>query len=289
VYVLFSVIVPVYQQWNLAPALVACLEAQTLPAEEFEVLLVDNGSPDFAPPPSLPANFRVLRCMTPGSYAARNEGARNAGGTWFAFTDGDCRPAPDWLANLKQAISDISDDRTLLAGAVEIVPSSARPNPYEIYDIVGGIPQARYVGRGYGATANLAVSRQTFEAVAGFDARRLSGGDAEFCRRAGARGHPIAYVPTAVVDHPARSTWHELATKARRVKGGQLMFGPLKRRIMWAAATFVSPLRNGVHLMAATRRPLRYRMIAVVVMLGLWGVEIGEIVRLGLGGKPVRT
>lgn len=285
---LLSVIVPVYQQWHLVPALIECLERQTLPASSFEVLLVDNGSTDFNPPSELPANTRVLRCPTPGSYAARNEGARNARGAWFVFTDGDCRPRTDWLSNLQSAIAGLSDNRTLLAGAVEIVPSSARPNPYEIYDMVGGIPQSRYVGRGYGATANLAVSRRTFEAVGGFDATRFSGGDAEFCRRAGAAGHAIAYVANAGVDHPARSTWRELATKARRVKGGQLSSGPRKRRLLWAAATFVGPLRNGYYLVVANRQPTRYKLVALAVMMRLWLVELGEVLRLGLGGGPER-
>lgn len=285
---LFSVIVPVYQQWNLVPALLAGLEAQSLPAEEFEVLLVDNGSPDFSPPDHLPQNARILRCTTPGSYAARNEGARHAKGTWLAFTDGDCRPASEWLAALKRAIGQCADDRSLLAGAIEMVPDSARPNPYEIYDMVGGIPQARYVGRGYGATANLTFSRRTFESVGGFDATRLSGGDAEFCRRAGSRGHPIIYVPSARVDHPARSTWQELATKARRVKGGQLLFGSPRRRLLWAAVTVVAPLRNGIMLLSNTRQPPRHRAIALGVMLRLWLVELGEVLRLGLGGKPER-
>ena len=68
----FSVLVPVYEQWDLVPKLLACLAAQTFPQDRFEVILADNGSPNFAPPAALPVNVRIVSCPQPGSYAARN-------------------------------------------------------------------------------------------------------------------------------------------------------------------------------------------------------------------------
>ena len=56
--------------------------------------------------------------------------------------------------------------------------------------------------------------------------RRFSGGDAAFCRRAGAAGHAITLVPDAVVSHPCRTGWDGIATKARRTKGGQIRGRP---------------------------------------------------------------
>ena len=109
--------------------------------------------------------------------------------------------------------------------------------------MIRGIPQARYVRHGYAATANLVVPAAVFRALGGFDARRFSGGDAEFCRRAGAAGHPIRLVPEAVVLHPARSRWDELAAKTRRVTGGQVGAGPPRRRLVWFLRTLTPPLR----------------------------------------------
>ena len=71
------------------------------------------------------------------------------------------------------------------------------------YELVRGIPQARYVARGYAATANLAVPADLFRRLGGFDAARRSGGDAGFFRRAGRAGHPVTLVPDAVVPTPA--------------------------------------------------------------------------------------
>lgn len=275
----FSVVIPVYEHWHLVPGLLERLDRQTFSQQGFEVILVDNASRNFSPPPDLPDNVHVVRCDIPGSYAARNDGARRARGEWLAFTDADCLPASTWLAELNEAAARLGKD-TLIAGPVEIVAISARPGAFEIYDMVKGIPQERYVSRGYAATANLALSKTLFDRLGGFDGSRFSGGDAEFCRRAGAAGYPVVLASDAHVEHPARATWQEIATKARRVKGGQLAAGSRRRRLIWLVRTMFSPFIEGWRFLRSTRHALRDRLIAVVVQTGLWPVEVAEAVRL---------
>jgi cellulose synthase/poly-beta-1,6-N-acetylglucosamine synthase-like glycosyltransferase len=284
-----SVIVPVYKQWNLVPALLAALIAQDLPASRFEILIVNNDAPAPPPPLELPANARVLPCAAPGSYAARNTGAAEARGDWLVFTDADCRPLPSWLAALTGAAGDAAtgDAATgLRTGPVEMVLPPT-PTAFAIYDFVRGIPQARYVARGYATTANLAVPARLFRTIGGFDARRRSGGDAEFCRRAGAAGYGLVLVSGAVTTHPCRTSWEELAIKARRIKGGQIRAGPARRRLAWTLRSLCPPVRDVGHSLASPY-PLRYRLIALGVRLRVWGVELAEVARLLSGGAPER-
>ena len=278
----FSVLVPVYEQWDLVPALLARLAGQSLPQDAFEVILADNGSPNFAPPAALPANTRIVRCPRPGSYAARNEAANAATGQWYAFTDADCLPEPGWLAALAAAAG--GGDQTILVGTVDVRAAGEPPNAYEIYDMLRSIPQERYVRRGYGATANLAVPAALFRAAGGFDPTRLSGGDAEFCRRAAAHGAQVRFVPAARVSHPARSTWAAVATKSRRVLGGQVTAGSAPRRAAFLLRALASPLLPTWRFLGAPY-PLRMRLTAIGVQLRLWGVEIAEAARL-LRGHP---
>jgi glycosyltransferase involved in cell wall biosynthesis len=280
----FSVIVPVHRDWDRIPGLLATLAAQRPPAPRFEILIVNNDAPAAPPPLDLPANARILPCATPGSYAARNAGAAAARGDWLVFTDADCRPEPDWLAALARAASETPG--TLLAGPVRMT-ATARPGAWETYDLLRGIPQARYVSRGYAATANLAAPAGMFRILGGFDPGRRSGGDAEFCRRAGRAGHRLRLVPDAVVAHPARASWAELALKARRMKGGQIAAGPLPRRVAWILATLAPPVRD-IRLLLAAPHPWRSRIVAATIRLRLWTVELAEIVRLLAGGAPER-
>lgn len=284
---IFSVIVPVYGHWHLVPVLLEKLRGQTFGRDGFEVILVDNASPEFDPPPGLPPNARILGCDEPGSYAARNHGARAAIGEWLVFTDADCMPSAHWLAELHEAAV-LRGQGVLMAGPVEIVSDSGRPGIFEIYDLVKGIPQERYAGRGYAATANLAVPKPVFDRLNGFDGSRFSGGDADFCRRAAAAGFPLVYVAGASVDHASRTTWSEIATKARRVKGGQLSAGPMSSRWLWLLRTLVPPGRGIWNFLRARQHPLRYRLSACLVLLGIWLVELAEAAKLVAGARPER-
>ncbi|TNC73803.1 glycosyltransferase family 2 protein [Rubellimicrobium roseum] len=269
-----SVIVPVYADWDRVPLLLGALAAQTW--TDFELLLVDNGPEPWPGPLRSPVQrTRLVHCPQKGSYAARNAGAAEARGEVLAFTDSDCLPSPGWLAGLMAARRDVPE---LLAGPVEIRPGP-RPNPWEIFDTVRGIPQKSFIRHGYAATANLSLPRGVFAALGGFDATRLSGGDAEFCRRARTQGHPLRYVPDAVVDHPARASRQELVTKARRIKGGQVAAGPLRRRVFWTVRSLCPPLRE-IAAYVVSSHPLGWRLTASAVRLRLWGVEIEELVRL---------
>lgn len=284
-----SVIVPVFRHWELVPGLLAALAAQDMAAAAFEIVLVDN-DPGTAPPPlALPSNARLLPCPEPGSYAARNAGAAIARGETLVFTDADCRPLPGWLAALAEAAE--ATPALLLAGPVAMEPAPAtadgRINPYAAYDRIRGIPQALYVAHGYGATANLAVPRAVFAALGGFDAGRFSGGDAAFCRRAGRAGHGIRLVEAAVVRHPVRDSWAALATKARRVKGGQITAGTARSRATWLLRSLTPPLRATMRFLRA-EAPWPERRAAVGVLYRLWGAELAEITRLLAGGRPER-
>ena len=75
-----------------------------LATDSFEVIVVDDGSP--SPPDAVVQRFRdrldisLLTAVHGGPAAARNHGAQRAAGEFLAFTDDDCRPAPDWLQAL---------------------------------------------------------------------------------------------------------------------------------------------------------------------------------------------
>jgi glycosyltransferase involved in cell wall biosynthesis len=280
----FSVIVPVYRQWGLAPGLLAALAAQRPARPDVEIVLVDNAPEDGPPPLAPPPNGRIVACAAPGSYAARNAGIAAARGRLLAFTDADCRPDPGWLAALDAAAV---DDRTLVAGPVRLEAAGEPPNAWEAYEILRGIPQERYVALGYAATANLMVPAAVFAAIGGFDAARRSGGDAAFCRRAGRLGYPVTLAPRAVVAHPARSDWAALALKARRVKGGQIAGGSAASRATWFVRTLTPPLRALARFLRADA-PWPVRRAAIGVLFRLWGVELVETARLLAGGAPER-
>ena len=283
-----SVIIPVYHGWDDLAGLLAALAAQTF--QDFEVLIADNEPepyPDTALqaliPPGLQGRVTHIHCARPGSYAARNAAAARARGARLVFTDADCQPLPGWLAAL--AVVGARMPTALLAGPIRMI-TGPDPGIWEIYDALRGIPQARYVAHGYATTANLSVEKAMFETLSGFDPRRLSGGDAEFCRRARRAGAALHLVPDAVTQHPARSSRAECVTKVRRIKGGQLTAGSPRQRLIWAIRSLTPPFREMLAYLRSTDFPIRWRLIACAARLRLWLSELAEMGRILILRRP---
>jgi glycosyltransferase involved in cell wall biosynthesis len=93
---LFSIVVPTYgRPGYLGECLLSILQ-QTV--EDFEVIVVDDASPEPVELPVEDARVRLLRRDTNGGpAAARNTGMAAAGGTYLAFCDDDDLFAPQRL------------------------------------------------------------------------------------------------------------------------------------------------------------------------------------------------
>ena len=102
---MISVIVPVYNVEKYLRHCVDSILAQTY--SDFELLLVDDGSPDGCPQicdeyAALDPRVRVIHKPNGGLISARNEGIRAARGDYICIVDGD-----DWaLENMLQFVSD---------------------------------------------------------------------------------------------------------------------------------------------------------------------------------------
>ncbi|WP_165310942.1 glycosyltransferase family 2 protein [Microbacterium protaetiae] len=98
-----SVIVPTYRSTAHLDELVASLDRQSMPQDDFEVLLIDDGSPDdtyarLAQFAKTRPNYRVFR-LPPSGWPSRprNHGIDQARGQYTVFIDHDDRLFPDAL------------------------------------------------------------------------------------------------------------------------------------------------------------------------------------------------
>lgn len=101
-----SVIVPVYRVEKYLPACIDSILNQTF--TDFELILVDDGSPDRCPEicdetAKRDARVRVIHQANAGLSAARNAGIEAAHGAWLSFVDSDDYIAPDFLETLHDA------------------------------------------------------------------------------------------------------------------------------------------------------------------------------------------
>lgn len=210
---LVSIIVPIYNEKGRIGELVESIRNQEYPGE-FELIIVDNGSTDGTKGTLEELGVDYLAEPKAGSYAARNRGVTEAEGDIFAFTDGDCRPDPDWI--YQAVLHLLEGDADMVAGDVRMVPDGSW-GLWERYDAAVYLQQRYDVKNGQAATANLVVKKRVFEEMSPFP-EVMSGGDFSWTKRATSSGYSLAYAPSAVVSHPTRSFRQALARQTRFVK-----------------------------------------------------------------------
>jgi glycosyltransferase involved in cell wall biosynthesis len=213
-----SVIIPTFRDTGELALCLGALQSQTAPKQLFEIIIINNDSENLIDIDSLgDSNIQVIVEPLAGSYAARNAGVRAARGRFLAFTDSDCIPGEDWLANALVELRCQALAR--VAGAIQIFRPPDGGGIAFTYERLFSFRQEENVKRGVCVTANLFVSKEIFKQV-GFFRQVYSNGDIEWNERASRIGIPIVYSERVVVRHPSRKTVRALLKKERRRAGG---------------------------------------------------------------------
>lgn len=120
-----SVVVPCHNARATLPHVLVALDAQDVPADTFEVVVVDDGSTDdsaaIAAAHGGPARVRLVTQPHRGLAAARNAGAAAARGEVLLFLDADVLAAPDLV---RRHLAHHTDSRALLAVQGRTVPDA---------------------------------------------------------------------------------------------------------------------------------------------------------------------
>lgn len=213
----FSVIIPTYKDWDRLSLCIECLVNQKNERVEFEVIIVDNAT-NHDPPHDLnkysDRQLKILHEPRPGSYAARNSGAKLANGKYLAFTDADCLPDAQWLQNAWQTFR--SENCDLIGGRIDLFKPEGGGDWAFLYESYTSFRQDTHVPKGRSVTANLFVKKTVFETLNGFDATVNSGGDWEFTERAVSEGFNMVYGADVIVKHPARKFIRQILKKQKR-------------------------------------------------------------------------
>ena len=207
----FSVIVPVYNGAETLPACLRALQQQTLPADRYEVIVVDDGSTDGSADLARRFGVQVISQENAGPAAARNRGVQAARGEILLFTDADCAPAPDWIERLTAPFADptvagtkgayLTHQRELVARFVQMEYESR-------YDRMRSLASIDFVD-----TYSAAYRRAVFLAAGGFDPSFQIDEDQEFSFRLTEAGHRLVFVPEARVYHIHARTVGEYARR----------------------------------------------------------------------------
>jgi GT2 family glycosyltransferase len=217
-----SVVVPTYRRIALLERCLAALAAQTLPRDEYEVIVVHDG-------PSADArrvvidwsrrSDRIIRfhelATRRGPAAARNRGWNDARAEVVAFTDDDTVPDAGWL---EHGLLGFSPEVDAAWGRL-VMPLGDAPTDYEID--AAALAQAPFV------TANCFCRRSVLERLGGFDERfeQAWREDSDLHFRLLASGAHVAHLSDATVVHPIRpAPWGVSLRQQRKILFDALLY-----------------------------------------------------------------
>lgn len=220
-----SVIVCTYRG---SATLVRCLDSiVALDYPDVEVIVVNDGSDTRVA--EIAATYEAVRHIaTPhdGLSVARNRGAEAARGDILVYTDDDCIVEPDWLKWIAAEFEKYPSYGCV--GGPNLPPLPTNATRARVAAAPGGPSHVLLDDRRaeHLPGCNLAVRREVFEKVGGFNPLfRTAGDDVDFCWRVLAAGYELGF-------HAAAFVWHYRRFSYRAYFRQQIGYGRAEALLM---------------------------------------------------------
>jgi GT2 family glycosyltransferase len=218
-----SVVIPTHNRARGLDRLLDSLAQQDLPASEFEVIIVDDGSSDGTAEVlgrPRPFAWRAVRQRNQGPAAARNAAVQIATGEIVVMVDDDVVTAPDLLRRHLEAHE--TEPGVAVIGKMALA-ESARLSPWAAWEANALYKQYEAMLEGRWTptprqfyTANASLRRDALLAAGLFDPLFRRAEDVELAYRLRDNGLGFRFAPEAIVYHrPGRSyaAWRRMARR----------------------------------------------------------------------------
>lgn len=216
-----SAVICTYNRYDVLEKAIKSLEAQTLDASDFEILIIDN-SPDFNASEKVKnayehiENLKYIIEKTPGLSNARNVATQLADSEFVSFLDDDAIATPQWLEKILEAIEIFGDEVDVVGGRIN--PIWEKPRPQWLGDaLLGNVSVVNWGGAcrvasddEWFAGANITFRVKALQEHGGFatnlgrkgsGAILLSNEESDLMDKIRASKRKLVYQPEARVDH----------------------------------------------------------------------------------------
>lgn len=270
------VIVPTRDRPQALAWTLAALRKQTLPTSAYEILVVDDGSvvPVRVVSGEDDPKCTVVRLAGVERSAARNAGARMAGGDVLVFVDDDISVGPGFLDD--HAVAQTEWPGALVVGAIEL-SEERLGRPFGRFRQAlerQGVPSQRggTHAKNFCTAGNMSMARRHFLQMGGFDEDLLSAEDQDLALRHSEAGGTIVFLPEAVGIHRDESL--DVRSYCRRVEwGSRHVVAFCRKHPAWpeniAREQVNGPVRLGRESAGQSARKLVKRLLGLPLTLGL--------------------
>ncbi len=270
-----SFVIPVRDDADRLRHCLTAIAANAFPSGAVQVIVADNGSSDRSAQVAIEAGATVQHVPGCRVSEARNRAAAKASGAIIAFVDADHEISSTWL---EAAADALTEQRVGAVGALCRPPSNGTW-VQQMYGVLRG----RTVGRSDVAwlgAGNMAVSKEAFFSVGGFDQTLETCEDVDLCQRLRARGwrvvgddrlHNVHFGDPATLGHLFR---------AERWRGRDNLKVTFRQGWTWRdLPSALVPIAEGLLLLAALACLLASRWIGI-------GSLVAAAIAAGLAVSP---
>lgn len=215
-----SIIIPVYNDAVELEKVLSGLEKQSIDANQFEVIVVDNGSTDHTP--EVVERFGRFKYLLEDEYlnspySCRNRGIEISKGKVIVLLDGTCIPDSKWLEMgllcLEEKHADIVSSNVKFDFRGNITAG-------KVYDSNNLTTKKAVKSKGVAKTASLFIKKKVFDDLGPFPEGIRSGGDVRWTSKASDAGYKLEFCKKSIAWKKAR-TYLQSIKKQWRVGKGQ--------------------------------------------------------------------
>jgi len=192
--------------------------------ENYELIVVDNGSEDMSIQKAKKKGAKVLSEPNIRVGEVRNKGACQASGHLLAFIDADCLVKKEWVSALNNAR--LSNDTLVFGGGTNLPdnPTWVEKN-WLLESEKGNTLPADLIG------CSIVIKKSTFHKIGGFNANLTSGEDSELSDRLKQLGYTIKITKDLNVIHLGNSKTLSDFFKRQFWHGQSYKNLPIKKKI----------------------------------------------------------
>lgn len=278
---LVTLAIPLRNEAQQLPALLACVRAQTWPLTALQIILVDGGSHDATPALARAAAATFPHCAVldnPQQLAAAglNLALQQARGAFFLRLDARSRPAPTYVERCVAHLQ--SGDWAGVGGAQVAVGHNRRSDALaQALNHRLGVGGARYRRAGVSSESETiylgAYVRDWLLRVGGWNEHFAANEDYELNTRLRAAGGRLLVAADIDITYVARDSLRALARQYARY--GRWRFVTWRRHPQsmrgrhWAPALWVAGLLSGLILLPISPWPLAIMLLPYLLLITL--------------------
>lgn len=203
---MISVVIPVYNGEKILARCLNALASQTIPSDQYEIIVVNDGSKDDTRKVAEGFNVTLLSQENQGPAAARNHGVKVAQGDIVLFIDADCASAPNWIEVMTKPFSDpaiVGVKGTYKTTQKALIARFVQIEYEEKYERMKKYPYIDFID-----TYSAGFRKNVFQKYGGYNTSfpTATVEDQEFSFRLAKDGHKMLFQPEAFVYHLHQST-----------------------------------------------------------------------------------